>query len=299
MFNLIKISGLQRRIRHVSPLSLYMNCRNHRLALCLKHLMKEHPLLVDADETLLSIWKLFHYSPQRFAVFNNVQKVYGSKKITLFRAAATRWLSHGDACIRFVDRYSECLDTLDAIYAAKHEPEVNGVRIAITNRNTVLMILLLCDVLRPVNTLSEFLQMADINFMDVDPKVRACTNELEELKAKIATRQDTALYFSKCDRILDEIMDRTDLRRRHRGENFLEPDQFIEQKAVPFINGLIGEIMDAFICNPVFRAFMALDPRHLPDQVEELHEHGQVKFQKLKLCSCFNMACLLQNRNNN
>lgn len=29
--------GLQRRIRHTSPHSLYINCNNHRLALCLKH----------------------------------------------------------------------------------------------------------------------------------------------------------------------------------------------------------------------------------------------------------------------
>ena len=33
--------GLQRRIRHVSPFAIYMNCRNHRLALCLVHLLKK------------------------------------------------------------------------------------------------------------------------------------------------------------------------------------------------------------------------------------------------------------------
>lgn len=34
------------------------NCRNHRLALCLKHLMKTYPLLVEADSLLLAIWTL-------------------------------------------------------------------------------------------------------------------------------------------------------------------------------------------------------------------------------------------------
>ena len=34
--------GLQGRIRHVSPLDIYMNCRNHRFALCLVHLLKTY-----------------------------------------------------------------------------------------------------------------------------------------------------------------------------------------------------------------------------------------------------------------
>ena len=32
--------GLQRCTRHVSPFAVYMNCRNHRLALCFVHLLK-------------------------------------------------------------------------------------------------------------------------------------------------------------------------------------------------------------------------------------------------------------------
>ena len=35
-----KKNGLQRRIRNFSPFNIYINCRNHRLALCLPHLMK-------------------------------------------------------------------------------------------------------------------------------------------------------------------------------------------------------------------------------------------------------------------
>ena len=31
-------TGLQRRIHNLTPLSIYVNCRCHRLALCFKHL---------------------------------------------------------------------------------------------------------------------------------------------------------------------------------------------------------------------------------------------------------------------
>ena len=209
-------SGLQRRIRHLSPFCLYMNCRNHRLALCLKHLMKDYPLLVEADSVLLSMWKLFEYSPQRFAVFLSVQEAYGEEQITLIRAATTRWLSHGMACIRFIDRYQAVIDTLDSIYDERKEAEVFGLRTMIMQKNTVAMILLLCDVLRPINVLSLCLQDSSINFMDVDTKVKAATNELENLMGLLRANDDST-YFYKCTEIFQEIDDRTDLQRRLRG----------------------------------------------------------------------------------
>ena len=55
-------NGLQRRIQHVSPYAFYMNCRNHRLALCLVHLLKEYTDREAVDALLLSIRKTFKYS---------------------------------------------------------------------------------------------------------------------------------------------------------------------------------------------------------------------------------------------
>ena len=41
--------GMQRKIQHVSPYALYINYRNHILALCLVHLIKEYPDLYAVD----------------------------------------------------------------------------------------------------------------------------------------------------------------------------------------------------------------------------------------------------------
>ena len=46
--------------------------------------------------------------------------------------------------------FEACLDALDQIYENKREPEVFGVRMAVANKNTVLIMLLLCDLLKPV-----------------------------------------------------------------------------------------------------------------------------------------------------
>ena len=58
-----KKNGLQRRRRNFSPFNIYINCRNHRLALCLPHLMKNieyAELLLDEDAVLLGVWKMFY-----------------------------------------------------------------------------------------------------------------------------------------------------------------------------------------------------------------------------------------------
>lgn len=137
--------------------------------------------ILQVDSALLSIWKLFHYSPQRFAVFQKVQESYGQTPLALVRAATTRWLSHGKACIRFSKRYVQILDALDEIYDLKKEPEVFDLRMILTQRDVVAMILLLCDVLRPLNFLSLYLQDPHIRFTSVDTRVKATINELTEL----------------------------------------------------------------------------------------------------------------------
>ena len=57
-----EISSLQRRIRHISPHSMFINCRCHRLALCFKHLICQFSCLAKLDKLLLGLWKSFHYT---------------------------------------------------------------------------------------------------------------------------------------------------------------------------------------------------------------------------------------------
>ncbi|XP_052807132.1 uncharacterized protein LOC128236285 [Mya arenaria] len=97
-------TGVQRRMSHLSSFSTYVNCRNHRLALCLTHLIKRFPVLQDVDSAHLSLWKLFDYSPRKFKVFRHIQTVYGVKPFAITKACTTRWLSHLQAAARFVSR---------------------------------------------------------------------------------------------------------------------------------------------------------------------------------------------------
>ena len=159
-------------MKNASPLAIYINSRNHRLALCLKHLSKAYPLLSEVDNTLLSLYNLFEYSPQKMAVFLSVQEVYGHRPLILVKASMTRWISHLHASVRFITCYEPLLDTLDNLYAEFKQPEVFGVRHFITRRDIVAMILLLCDVLKPVNFFSLYLQEDQVNFTHLDSRVK-------------------------------------------------------------------------------------------------------------------------------
>ena len=69
-----KKNGLQRKIRYYSPFSIYINCRNHRLAPCLPHLMKDiylGEIMNDCNSLLLGLWKIFHFSPNRSSILES------------------------------------------------------------------------------------------------------------------------------------------------------------------------------------------------------------------------------------
>ena len=89
-----EISGLQRRIRHISPHSMYVSCRRHRLALCFKHLIDQFSWLAKLDKLLLGLWKSFHYSALNRSTLTEIQKASGKKALQLVKAVVTRWLSH-------------------------------------------------------------------------------------------------------------------------------------------------------------------------------------------------------------
>ena len=65
--------GYQCWIRHTAPHSQYLNCRNHRLALCLVHLIPCYQKLLELDGVLLLLWKMFEYSPIKQAIFEQAR----------------------------------------------------------------------------------------------------------------------------------------------------------------------------------------------------------------------------------
>ena len=94
--------GLQRLIRHTAPHSQYLNCRNHRLALCLVHLIPCYRKLLELDGVLFSLWKMFKYSSIKQAIFKQAQEASNLEPLKVLKACTARWLKHGESCIRII-----------------------------------------------------------------------------------------------------------------------------------------------------------------------------------------------------
>ncbi|XP_052765083.1 uncharacterized protein LOC128206563 [Mya arenaria] len=162
----------------VSPLSLYVSCRNHKLALCFTHLVKNNETMTAVEDLLISIWKLFTFSAKRSAVYKSTQQVYDQEPLTSIRAAATRWLSHFKACESFISRYESILNTLDALDKERADAEVRGICDRATSQKLVYIILLLNDLLKPVEVLNLYLQSDKGFFTNLNETVQACTESL-------------------------------------------------------------------------------------------------------------------------
>ena len=142
------------------------------------------------------------------SAFSQEQESYGQKPLKLIRASMIRWLSHLDAYARVVATYESLIDALDSIYHDTKEPEVHGIRHPMTNKNFVGMMLLLCDVLQPVNILSLYLQQEQVNFTYRDSRVQTTLDSLSEFIVKYQGGQYDDTEMSKCDALFDIITER-------------------------------------------------------------------------------------------
>ena len=142
-----EILGVQRRICHIFPNSMYVSCRCHRLALCLKHLIDQFSRLAKLEKLLLGLWKSFRYSALNCSILTEIQKAYGMKALHMVKAVVTRWLSHGATGKRCLERYEEILEALDQVLVAKPNPEISRSRSELLDPSTVQEPLLLDDIL--------------------------------------------------------------------------------------------------------------------------------------------------------
>ena len=169
--------GLQRLVRYDSPHSLYLNCCNH----CLVHLLKYYPKLSELDGLLISLWKTFKFSSIKQAIFENAQVEHDLKPVKIIKANVTLWLTHGESCARIISRFEPLIDALDVIYFEK-DAEAKGVCDLLLDPDLVCMLLLLSEVLAPINILSKFLQTSTLFYCSVTEKVNRLLQRLQDKK---------------------------------------------------------------------------------------------------------------------
>ena len=65
--------GVQMRIHTLAPRALFVHCRAHVLQLSCISAARCLPCLKKVFATLMSVWKMFHYSPKKFSALKKMQ----------------------------------------------------------------------------------------------------------------------------------------------------------------------------------------------------------------------------------
>ena len=236
-------AGVQRRNRCEAPFSIYVNCRCHRLALCFKHLVNKFPWLSEIDKLLLGLCKTFHYSSRNRHIFSELQQAYDLQPRHLVKAAATRWLWHGQACKRVRERYEQIVLALDEIISKNWNSEWLSYRSNLLISSTVFQITFLEGILSVTNNLCLILQSVRKDFAAVSRAVKSTIAILDDIQNCV---NSTHLQnFKKADEIIQKLstteMHTTvsgTMRRKRKIDNVDSTNEFQEKVIKPFITAL-------------------------------------------------------------
>ena len=180
-------TGVQNHLRFLSPNALYIYCRFHQLQLAALSAVNDHIVVKRVLGTLLTIWKVFHYSPKKAEKLALIQTVLQSLEIKITKPSDTRWLS----CERAVRAVRESLPalvtTFEEIYNETGDTESHGVASLLVKYKTVASVYTLCDVLHTVAKLQGSLQGKSIDIASVPAVVNSTITQLKELKDNTET----------------------------------------------------------------------------------------------------------------
>ena len=105
-------------IRTLASRALCVLCREHVLQLCCISAASCMPSLMKVFATLVSVWKMFHYSPIKFSALKEMSDLVkhpppSPPQLKMIKPSDTRWLAH-DRSIKAIRRsMTPLIDTFE------------------------------------------------------------------------------------------------------------------------------------------------------------------------------------------
>ena len=146
-------NGVQMRICTLVPRALFVHCRAHVLQLCCVLAARCLPCLKKVFATLMSVWKMCHYSSKKFSALKEMQVLVNHPQLKVIKPSDTRWLTH-DKSVKAIRCFMRPLITLEHIHEDTGEPEALGMLRTMKTYNFVVTLMMLSDVLPVLTCLS-------------------------------------------------------------------------------------------------------------------------------------------------
>ena len=128
------------------------------------------PGIKHVYNTLVTLWKFFHYSPKRAVIKGEVQDLPELKTV---KPSDTHWLAHDRSVKAVKASYSSIVLALENIYETSHEPEALGLSKALSNHSKIAAMCLLDYILPQVAKLSRALETKHLDLSLISSLVDA------------------------------------------------------------------------------------------------------------------------------
>ena len=173
-------NGVVAQLKQLNNHIISVHCVCHRLALACGQAGNSITYLKRVKESLLTLWKYFHYSPVKSANLRQIQEEMASPelKLTLVKACDTRWLSHKAA----VTTLLRCLPAVLVTLRNEKNPTAVGLHKTCGQYMFVAALQLLSEALAAVNRLSLAFQRALVDLSVIRPLLISTNTTLQKLK---------------------------------------------------------------------------------------------------------------------
>ena len=168
------------RIRTLAPRALFVHCRAHVLQLCCVSVARCLPSLKKVFAILMSVWKMFHYSPKKFSAMKEMQALVNHPQLKMIKPSDTRWLAHHRSVKAIRCSMRPLIDTLEHIHEDTGEPEALGMLRTMKTYNFVVTLMMLSDVLPVLTCLSRALQAKTADFTLVASQLTYVQHSLQQ-----------------------------------------------------------------------------------------------------------------------
>ena len=123
---------------------------------------------------------------------------------------------HVEASWRIISQFEPLVDAFDAIYNEKRCPDVKGVRDTLLQPQNICMLLLVAELLVPINYFSKFLQTRSLNYSSIKNKLGSVIERLKFIQEGLEDYDaiDSSLaHFHKVVKFLTISAERMELER--------------------------------------------------------------------------------------
>lgn len=184
-----RFSGLQSKIKDVSPLALYIHCCAHNLNLVLIDSIRSSVNAISFIGILEALYTFITNSLPRLKIFEEEQKKIDGLVLTLKQLSETRWASHKRAVDSVYINLPAIVTSLKRIsdgelpnIKLKTISEAQGLLFKIMNFKFSFLLVLWKNILGKVNILSNYLQNSKIDLITAHDMVSTCFLDISSLR---------------------------------------------------------------------------------------------------------------------